>query len=92
MDNMSMEHGKRITQLEVLSGRALKLAYSTGEEAVVDFAPIIAEGGVFATLSTDAVFSSVELGAGGTFIEFPGGIDFCADSLLETAQRQVATG
>jgi hypothetical protein len=37
------------------------------------------------------VFSSVKLGDGGTFIEFPGGIDFCADSLLETARRQVAT-
>jgi len=59
----------------------LQLIYSDGVAKLVDFKPIIAEGGVFAPLSDKQVFAKVAIGSRGRFIERPGNIDFCAEAL-----------
>lgn len=57
------------------------LSYSDGVELIVDFNPIILKGGVFASLADPSVFEQANVGEGGRYIEWPGGIDFCADAL-----------
>ncbi|MBD0318975.1 MAG: DUF2442 domain-containing protein [Gemmatimonadetes bacterium] len=60
---------------------ALDLAFADGTAARVDLGPQIAMGGVFSALSDPRVFSRVEIGEGGRFLEWPGGVDLCADAL-----------
>ena len=70
-----------ITSLTAESNYKLRLIYSNGSEILLDFKPIINQGGVFAPLSNPKFFSQVKLGEGGRYIEWNGGIDFCADAL-----------
>jgi len=71
------------------SGRYVRLTYSTGETVVVDFATITQEGGVFAPLASPAFFKQVTVGERGRYIEWPGGLDFCADALWLEGKRSV---
>jgi hypothetical protein len=59
------------------------LEYADGEAGEVDFGPVIARGGLFDTLRDPAVFEKVHIGEHGRYIEFPGGVDFCADALRD---------
>jgi NAD dependent epimerase/dehydratase family enzyme len=59
----------------------LRLVYSDDRIVVIDFTPIIQQGGVFAVLADFEVFSQVKLGQGGRYIEWLGELDFCADAL-----------
>jgi len=70
-----------ITSVTVENNYKLRLIYSNGDIVVVDFTPIIRQGGVFAPLSNPDIFSQVKLGEGGRYIEWPSGVDFCADAL-----------
>ena len=71
-----------ITNLTAESNYKLRLIYSNGSEIIVDFQPIIRQGGVFTPLSDPNFFSQVKLGEGGRYIEWDGGIDFCELSLM----------
>lgn len=70
-----------ISSLTVENNYKLHLIYSNGKMVVVDFTPIIKQGGVFAALSEPDFFYQVKLGESGRYIEWPGGLDFCADAL-----------
>ncbi len=70
-----------ITSITPESNYKLRLIYSNGSEIIVDFQPIINQGGVLAPLSDPELFSQVKLGEGGRYIEWDGGINFCADTL-----------
>jgi hypothetical protein len=59
----------------------LRLTYADGSTVEIDFAPLIQQGGVYASLADPAFFAQVCIGAGGRFIEWPNGLDFCADAL-----------
>jgi hypothetical protein len=59
----------------------LRLTYADGSTVEIDFAPLIQQGGVYTPLADPAFFAQVGIGAGGRFIEWPGGLDFCADAL-----------
>lgn len=59
----------------------LRLTYADGSTVEIDFAPLIQQGGVYAPLADPAFFARVGIGAGRRFIEWPGGLDFCADAL-----------
>jgi len=59
----------------------LRLVYSDGSIVVVDFTPIIQQGGVYSCLSEPEFFSQVSLAQGGRYIQWPNELDFCADSL-----------
>jgi len=84
-----MKHGNRLLEVSPLSGHLLELAYDDGARLTVDLSDLIESGGVYAALRDDAVFSQVRLGESGSFIEFPGPVDFCVDSLRHMAELQV---
>lgn len=71
-----------ITRFTAESNYKLHLIYSNGSEIIVDFQPIINQGGVLAPLSDPNFFSQVKLGEGGRYIEWDGGIDFCELSFM----------
>lgn len=70
-----------IQKITVLPHHRLGLLYADGAAVIVDFEPIIAEGGVFSPLADPAFFAQAQLGSRGRFIVWPGDLDFCADSL-----------
>jgi hypothetical protein len=59
----------------------LTLQYRDGERITVDFKKVIDRGGVFAKLADPMFFRQVAVGPRGRSIEWPGGLDFCADAL-----------
>ncbi|HUY34650.1 MAG TPA: DUF2442 domain-containing protein [Pirellulales bacterium] len=61
--------------------KRLTLLYRDGGRVTVDFNEIIGRGGVFAKLADPAFFRQVLPGPRGRSIEWPEGIDFCADAL-----------
>jgi len=70
-----------IEEVVVEPERRLALLYREGGRVTVDFNEVIGRGGVFARLADPTFFSEVALGPRGRSIEWPGGIDFCADAL-----------
>lgn len=76
---------KRIVEIGFVPPRCLQIRYESGETVTADFAPVVAMGGVFTRLADDAFFAQVRIGENGRSIEWPGGLDFCADALLEEA-------
>ena len=69
-----------LTKVTPIDSTKLELIYQDGERIIVDFAPIIEQGGVFSPLANPQVFSCVKLGRKGRYIAW-GEIDFCADAL-----------
>ena len=61
------------------------LEYVDGDIIDVDIAPLIAQGGVFEALHDPRVFAQVRLGENGRYVEWPNGVDLCADALHEKA-------
>lgn len=59
----------------------LRLVYSDGAVIVVNFNPLIEQGGVFTALADPLLFEQVRLGDHGRYIEWNETIDFCADAL-----------
>ena len=75
----------QLTQANPLESSKLELIYQNGDRIIVDFMPLIDQGGVFCSPRRSQVFSRVELGARGRYIAW-GDIDFCADSLRSPIQ------
>jgi hypothetical protein len=63
------------------SDATLVVRYQDGSEVEVDFTAVIDQGGVFESLADPTIFRQVTIGEGGRFLEWPGGLDFCADAL-----------
>lgn len=60
----------------------VEIEWSDGSRSVMDFAPTIAKGGVFATLADKDFFvHRLSIGDDGDWLSWPGDIDFSADSL-----------
>ena len=76
---------KRIASAEALPEHVVRLEYSSGESVQVDFTSLIKQGGVFAVLKDEDFFRQVTVDEDGRYIEWPGGLDFCADALFERA-------
>lgn len=72
---------KKITAIEVLPGFRLKLIYTGGRSIQVDFTGKIQEGTVTAPLADPGLFKQVKISYDGRAIEWPGEVNFCADSL-----------
>lgn len=70
-----------ISEVQFLGGYRLRLLYAHGGVAEKDFAPVIAEGGVFTALADPDMFARVSIGQDGQSLEWPGELDFCADAL-----------
>ena len=72
---------RSISTITTETDYTLRLTYAGGAVMVVDFKPIIAQGGVFAQLSDPNYFSQASIGERGRFIQWPDDLDFCADAL-----------
>ena len=72
-----------ITAARMLPGYRLHLAFADGAQGVVDFAPLVARGGVYAAIA--AAPEAVSIGPRGRSIAWQGAdgelVDFCADAL-----------
>jgi hypothetical protein len=71
--------------VEPAEGHLLHLTFSDGRKGVVDLSDLIATGGVFAALEDGDTFASVRVAESGRWIEWPNGVDLCADALYERA-------
>ena len=82
----------RIVSVEPVIHGVLKLAWTDGYEGVVDLRPIIAQGKIFSHLKKPKAFANVRLQEYGHWIYWVNDkgeeIDFGADSLRETAEKQ----
>jgi hypothetical protein len=81
-----------ITRVLPAPPQALELTFADGTAARVDLSPQIAMGGVFSALKDPHVFSGVLIGEGGRFLEWPGGVDLCADALRLAATNGSGDG
>ncbi len=80
---------KQIELAEALPEHVVRLKYVSGESVEVDFTSLINQGGIFSRLQDEAYFQQVTVGEDGRYIEWPEGLDFCADALLERAGARV---
>ncbi len=82
----------RIVSAEPVIQGVLKIVWTDGYEGVVDLRPIIARGRIFSYLKKPKAFAKVQLEEYGHWIywvnEKGQEIDFGADSLRETAEKQ----
>ena len=76
-----------IDRITVQSDQRLLVHYFGGGEVIFDFKPLIERGGVFARLADPRFFAQAAVGERGRSIEWPGGLDFCADALWEQGQQ-----
>ena len=72
---------RKIEAVEAQPSHRLRITYEGGETLVVDFTPLIQQGGVFAALADPAFFAQVQVDPRGRAVGWPGDIDFCADAL-----------
>lgn len=71
----------QIVKLTRENERKLHIYYANGGSIVVDFNRIIEKGGILAKLADPDFFAQVSIGEKGRYIQWPGEIEFCADSL-----------
>lgn len=71
-----------IEEIRNIENLQLELKFSDQNSGVIDFKPI-AKTGVLLRLNDPKYFKSVKIVRNGRAIEWPGGIDFCADALYE---------
>jgi hypothetical protein len=81
-----------IIQISVEPDYRLRLTYADGETILVDFKPLIEQGGEFSKLGNPKIFKQVMIGQRGRYIKWPGEIDFCADALRYQMEPQRASG
>lgn len=80
-----MDNLRRICTAKSLPENRVQLTFDDGALVKVDFAPLIRQGGVFASLADPAYFQRVRVSDDGRYIAWPGDLDFCADALWEQA-------
>jgi hypothetical protein len=76
----------RITSATANLDHTVDLAWSNGRSARIDFKPIIGRGGVLALLADTKFFrTKMAITQDGRALEWPGELDFSADSLIYRA-------
>jgi Protein of unknown function (DUF2442) len=82
---------RTIQSAEPLPPSRIRLVWDDGSESVVDLAPMLAKGGVFAFLADPAAFNAVAVGPRGRTLvwqDLEGDeIDLCADALWGLAHE-----
>lgn len=71
---------KRITTVQALADWKLKLAFEDGTSGTVDLSAEL-DKGIFAAWKDPKYFALVCIAHGGRSLEWPDGIDLCADAL-----------
>lgn len=77
---------EKLHALQVRPGFKLTLTYENGAVVEADFRPVMAKGGVFKQLSSLKEFKKARVSEFGDAVEFPCGVDFCAQALLQTGR------
>jgi hypothetical protein len=65
------------------------LTWANGETTVASFRDLVGKG-VFAAFADPTFFAQTRVGDGGRSLEWPGGLDFCADALWFEAHPEDA--
>jgi hypothetical protein len=82
---------RTIQSAEPLPASRIRLVWGDGAQSVVDLAPVLAQGGVFAFLTDPAAFNTVAVGARGRSLVWQDPesdeIDLCADALWRLAHQ-----
>lgn len=68
-------------------GFRLRIVFDDGQVRRVGFREIIERGGVFERLRDAEFFAQARIGDQGRSVVWPGEIDFCADALRQTGER-----
>lgn len=76
---MEVKHMLRPVEVRVLDNHCLWLRYDDGVEGTVDLSDLVGRG-VFAAWTDRHVFEAVQITDSGA-LEWPDGIDLCADAL-----------
>jgi hypothetical protein len=87
---MSQIQEQIITKITPNPDFSLSIEFDGGYKGVVDFKPLIQQGGVFKTLASPTFFRQVKIGESGRFIVWPGDLEFCADALYADAAKVAA--
>ncbi len=82
----------RITKLQIRNGLQLEVAFDDGTSGVADLSRAVDQGGVFAALRNADEFAKATIGGDGRYVEWPCGVDLCADALKQeiAANQRVA--
>ena len=72
---------RKILSCEVLSNFRLKITYADGRTIEIDFTNKIEKDTVTESLGNPDFFKQVKITRDGRAIEWPGKVEFCADSL-----------
>jgi hypothetical protein len=75
----------RIKDAQATDRNRLRLLFEDGTTAVVDFEPIIREGGVYEPLGDESYFRRFRVERNGRVLAWPDDIEFCADALWQEA-------
>jgi hypothetical protein len=82
---------RKIQAVQALLNCRLQIIYEGGEAILIDFGPVIRQGGVFAPLADPGFFGQVSVDPRGRAVRWPGDLEFCADALwLQAHAAEVA--
>lgn len=71
-----------IKSARACSDYTVEIDWADGSRSVVDFSSTVRKGGVFQPMrDRDFFVTQMKVGGGGDWLEWPGGLDFSADSL-----------
>lgn len=76
-----MDAVHKITRLEFGADLSLRLTFEDGSAKTFSLAPLVRKGGVFAPLAQAAEFRAAKIAPDGRYVEWPNGVDLCADAL-----------
>ena|SRR5438105_2114223 len=79
-----MQELVRVTGVRCLHPYELRVEFSDGKSAVLDFSGLVRGPGLFAALADVPLFASVRVNDAGT-LEWPGQLDLCPDVLYHVA-------
>ena len=89
--NATRHHGIRLINVAAIPrSKKLYVTWDSGEEAILDYEPLIARYQSLKPLEDDTLFQNVEVEAHGWRIRWNDAIDGGADSLRQLAEEQIS--
>ena len=85
-----LEQENIIVSAQPLPAHCLRIEYKDGDSYTIDFSGRIESSGALSPLADPQVFCAARITDEGRLIEFPGGIDFCADALRVDGELSAA--
>jgi hypothetical protein len=76
----------RVVGVSVEGPTRLRVVFADEGAQVLDLSDLLEVGGAFAAWRDPAFFALVRVAAGGRSLEWPGGLELCADALWKRSQ------